>query len=133
MANRLAVVRLGTSPQQVVTFVRADAPGAPEGCALIPEGALSDGWVSAEVSSPVPEVVEARQLRKWLILNGRDPDAVSTAIQEMGDPIERALTFNEWEYATSYTRRHPMFAAFVRVTQMSADEIDQAFREAATL
>ena len=82
---------------------------------------------------PVPESVEARQLRAWLIVNGHDPDAIAAAIDAVADPVQRALTRNEWEYATSYTRRHPMFEAFVRVTGLSADQIDQAFREAATL
>jgi hypothetical protein len=82
---------------------------------------------------PVPESVEARQLRRWLILNGHDPEAISTAISAMPDAMDRALTRNEWEYSTSYTRRHPMFAAFVRVTGLTPEQIDQAFREAATL
>lgn len=82
---------------------------------------------------PVPESVEARQLRAWLIVNGHDPDAITAAIDAVIDPVQRALTRNEWEYATSYTRRHPMFEAFVRVTGLSAEQIDQAFREAATL
>lgn len=82
---------------------------------------------------PVPESVEARQLRKWLIIHGHDPEAISSAISAMSDPMDRALTRNEWEYSTSYTRRHPMFAAFVRVTGLTPEQIDQAFREAATL
>jgi hypothetical protein len=79
---------------------------------------------------PVPDAVEARKLRRWLILNGHDPDGITAAIGAMVDPVQRALTRNEWEYSTSYTRRHPMFDAFVRVTRMTVEQIDAAFREA---
>jgi len=81
------------------------------------------------VPPPVPDAVEARKLRRWLILNGHDPDGIAAAIGAMTDPVQRALTRNEWEYSTSYTRRHPMFEAFVRVTGMTADQIDAAARD----
>lgn len=80
---------------------------------------------------PVPDAVEARKLRRWLILHGHDPDGITATIGAMTDPVDRALTKNEWEYSTSYTRRHPMFDAFVRVTGMTAEQIDAAFVECA--
>lgn len=126
-------ISLGTVP----------ADPLPEGLSAVAlsdadSAALLDGsgqWDSATRSvvvlpPPVPDAVEARKLRRWLILHGHDPDGIDAAIAGMTDPMQRALTRNEWEYATSYTRRHPMFDAFVRVTGMTADQIDAAFREA---
>jgi len=130
--SRLAVVVNDSSPQVVVTWVRDDTTASPpEGCSLVREADLVPGWrMDGDESQTVPEIVEARKLRRWLILHGRDPDAVSAAINQMPDEVERKLALNEWEYATSYTRRHPLFAAFVRVTGMSQAEVDAAFREA---
>lgn len=132
MHNSLAVVRTGTNPQQVVTFVRPDAPGAPDGCELVRPEDLAPGWVRVESDPPpVPDQIESRLLRRWLILHGHSIASIDAAIDAIVDSVERELTRNEWEYATSYTRRHPMFPAFVRATGLSDEQIDQAFREAA--
>jgi len=116
-------------PEGLSAVQLSDADGA----------AIRDGsgrWDDASrsvvaVPPTVPDAVEARKLRRWLILHGHDPDGIAAAIGAMVDPVQRALTRNEWEYSTSYTRRHPMFEAFVRVTGMTADQIDAAFRECA--
>lgn len=79
---------------------------------------------------PVPTRVEAHKLRRWLIEHDHDPDAVSAAIQQMPDVKQRRLALNDWEYATSYTRRHPLFVAFARVTGLTDADVDAAFREA---
>lgn len=89
-------------------------------------------WVQPP-PSPVPDSVEARQLREWLITHGHSIASIDAAIDAIEDSVERELTRNQWEFSTSYTRRHPMFEAFVRVTGLTPDQIDQAFREAATL
>lgn len=79
---------------------------------------------------PVPTRVEAHKLRRWLIEHDHDPDAVSAAIQQMPDVKQRRLALNDWEYATSYQRRHPLMPAFLQVTGLSDEQADQAFREA---
>lgn len=87
-------------------------------------------WARTDPNA-VPGQIEARLLRKWLILHGHSIASIDAAIGAISDTVERELTLNEWEYATSYTRRHPMFPAFVRATGLSDGQIDQAFREAA--
>lgn len=129
---------------QCVSIGTVVADPLPDGLTAIPildadAASLTTGggvWDAATRSvivppPPVPEAVEARKLRRWLILHGHDPDGITAAIGAIADPVQRALTRNEWEYSTSYTRRHPMFEAFVRVTGMTAEQIDAAFREAA--
>lgn len=91
--------------------------------------AFSAEWSRTDPAA-VPPHIEARLLRKWLILRGYSIASIDVAIDAIADPVERELTRNEWEYATSYTRRHPMFPAFVRATGMSDALIDKAFREA---
>lgn len=118
----------------VENIVRGDGPpvAAPDGCTLVPVSQLPLGWQKAPPpQAPVPDEIESRLLRKWLILHGYSIASIDAAIAAIPDAVERELTRNEWEYATSYTRRHPMFPAFVRATGMSSDLIDQAFREAA--
>lgn len=125
------ILRAESDPTVIATLRRkgwSDAPPRPSEDAQWVDGA----WVVPPPPS-VPESVEARQLRKWLILNGHSIESIDSAIEAMTDDVQRQLTKNEWEYSTSYTRRHPMVEAFVRVTQMTDVEIDQAFREAALL
>lgn len=132
--DRLAVCKFGVRPHVVLTFVRADSEFPPEGYEFVPDDSLDDGWsMEPPPPQPVPESVEARQLRKWLILHGHSIASIDAAIERMTDPVQRELTANEWEYSTSYTRRHPMFGAFVAATGLSEEQIDQAFREAAAL
>ena len=130
----LAIVFRDSVPQRVVGFVRDDLPDGwepPDGTVVVAETDLMPGWVRIDPDPPpVPEEIEARLLRKWLILNGHSIASIDSAIAAISDPVERELTRNEWEYATSFTRRHPMFPAFVRATGLSDEQIDQAFREA---
>jgi hypothetical protein len=130
----IAIVR--DSDGVVLSILRGDGPpiSAPDGCRCVHAADLLTGWVRAEAPPPpVPESVEARQLRDWLILNGHSIASIDAAIDAIPDQQSRELTSNQWNFSTSYTRRHPMFAAFVAVTQLTDDEIDQAFREAASL
>lgn len=92
--------------------------------------AFAAEWAKTDPNA-VPGQIEARLLRKWLILHGHSIASIDAAIAAIADPVERDLTANEWEYSTSYTRRHPMFPAFVKATGLSDEQIDQAFREAA--
>ena len=135
--DRIALVVIGTDPPQVATFVRGDTPAdwpPPDGMRLVNEADLPTGWVLVPSPPlPVPESVEARQLRDWLIMHGHSIASIDEAIEAITDPMQRELTSNQWNFSTSYTRRHPMFAAFVAVTQLTDEEIDQAFREAASL
>ncbi|CAB4169156.1 hypothetical protein UFOVP898_25 [uncultured Caudovirales phage] len=135
-ANDLAVVIPGTDPPHVETFLRDDTPDDYQvaGRNIVRRHALPEGWVLVPPPPlPVPESVEARQLRDWLIMHGHSIASIDAAIEAIPDPMQRELTSNQWNFSTSYTRRHPMFAAFVAVTQLTDDEIDQAFREAESL
>lgn len=119
----------------VENIVRGDGPpvAAPAGCTLVPVSQLPVGWRKAPPPlPPVPEEIEAWRLREWLIHHGHSIASIDAAIAAIPDQVERELTDNQWNYNTSYTRRHPMFAAFVRVTGLTEDQIDAAFREAAS-
>lgn len=110
---------------------------------LVPEGAeVAEGWTwsgeacapPAPVEAPEPPIptVTARQLRLWLVLQGRTLGLVDAAIAALPEE-QRAPAQIEWEYATTYVRAHPLIGALGAALGFSAEEIDAGFREAAVL
>ena len=130
--NRLALVRSGVVPEIVTTFVRLDTTAdPPQGFCFVPEDSLCAGWsMEGDQERDIPDSIEAWKLREWLIRNGYSIANIDIAIASIENQTERELTENQWCYNTSYTRRHPMFAAFVLATGLSSLQIDSAFREA---
>ncbi|EIP96884.1 hypothetical protein OpiT1DRAFT_01311 [Opitutaceae bacterium TAV1] len=93
------------------------------------QAALAD---PIEPPSPVPASVTKRQLRQWLITHGKLA-AVETAISAIPDATQRAVAQNWWDTADYYERAHPLISQVGEALDMTDAEIDDAFREAATL
>lgn len=108
----------------------------PEGLGIV-EGWSWDGEAFAApptleaLEAPIPSVT-ARQLRLWLLGQGRTLAQVDAAIDAL--PVEqRPAAAIEWEYATSYERSHPLIEPLGAALGFSSAEIDAGFRAAATL
>lgn len=131
--NSIAVVdALG----RVVTFVRLDVPegwNPPEGLDVMPSEALPEGWQFApQEPTPVPASVTRRQLKQWLILNGK-LDAVNAALAAIPDAMQRALAQVWFADALEFERAHPLVSAVGDALEMTGEEIDAAWIAAAQL
>jgi len=78
--------------------------------------------------------ITARQLRLALLSLGVTGAQVEAAISDMPVPdAEREAARIEWEYATSFYRQHPLVAQIGAALGMTEDQVDTAWRNAATL
>jgi hypothetical protein len=104
-------------------------------------GALLSGagaWDAASLSVqpipvPVPTSVTARQIRLWLVRHGVSLSAVDAAIDWIPDAQVREECRVEWDYAPWVERRHPMLVPLAAALGLSEAQVDEAFREAATI
>lgn len=99
----------------------------------VPAEQLPPGWQFAPDDSPVPVAVTARQIRLWLVAHGISLAAVDSAIDTIPDQQTRDSVRVEWEYAPYVERAHPMIGPLAAALGLTADQVDQAFREAATI
>lgn len=120
----------------VAAWQAAGNPKA-EGLALLPsrpsEAHQWDGSAWVLPPEPVPESVTARQIRLWLVTHGVSLEAVAAAVQAIPDAAQRATVAVEWEYAPYIERGHPMLMPLAAALGMTSEQVDAAFREAATL
>ena len=87
----------------------------------------------AEGSHPVvPEFVDRRQGRQALILGGHF-DQVQGVIDQIEDPVDRALAQVWFDDSPLYERHHPMVAMFAAGLGMDEDDLDHLFIFAKTL
>lgn len=80
---------------------------------------------------PVPASVTMRQARIALSRAGLLSKAEAAIAQMAGQAGEEARI--EWEYAAELKRNHPLIAALGQALGLSAEAIDDLFREAATI
>lgn len=107
-----------------------------------------DGWALKEIPSPPepepePEqqpappplpTITRRQLRLALMRLGVTGDQVEAQIAAMpGTPIEREAAMIEWRDSSTYERNHPLVVALGAALGLTAAQIDNAWREAATI
>ena len=131
--NALAIL---DSHGRVVTFVRLDVPEGwqpPEGCTAVPDDELPAGWQHAPDNSPVPQSISARQIRLWLVRHGVSLAMVEAAINGIADAVTRESVRVEWEYAPTVERTHAWLVPMAQALGLTAEQVDAAFREAATL
>lgn len=132
----LAIVIAGSSPQRVKGFVRDDVPVGwtpPDGTVAVPSNDLAPGWVLVEDEpKPVPESVSPYQFRAWLINHGISLAQIDALLAAIPDELERDRSTVAWEYGLEVKRTHPMVSQFGAALGMTAEQIDAAFREAAT-
>lgn len=87
-----------------------------------------------EPPGPVPFApITARQLRLWLLSAGIPAAAIDAQIAAIPDATQRAAAQIEWEYATQYDRTHPLVAQLGAALGLTDAQIDEAFRNAASL
>lgn len=120
----------------VETFLRLDLPPGwtpPEGFSLVPDDKLPEGWGKIPQSSPVPETVTATQMRLWLVNRGFTMAQIYEVIGQIPDPLLKAQTEVQWEYAPYVERNHPMINTLGAALGLDGGQIDDAFREASLL
>jgi hypothetical protein len=81
----------------------------------------------------VPASVSARQIRLWLIQHGISLASVEVAIDAIPDTLQRDLVRVEWEYAPYIELSHPMLGPLAEALGLTAEQVDDAFREASVL
>lgn len=83
--------------------------------------------------SVVPATVSARQIRLWLVRHGVSLAAVDAAIAAIPDAQAREECRVEWDFAPYVERSHPMLVPLAAALGLSEAQVDEAFREAATI
>lgn len=117
----------------VFPVIAVDPPQIGPGQALREETPeLSDGewmqkWAVDEVPIPVPEEVDAAQIR-LLLLNEGLLDDVEAMIQKQSQAIRI-----EWEYRTRYRRDNPLLTGLAASLGLTDEQIDAFFIAAAQL
>ena len=81
----------------------------------------------------VPATVSARQIRLWLVRHGVSLAAVDAAIAAIPDAQAREECRVEWDYAPWMERSHPLLVPLAAALGLSEAQVDEAFREAATI
>lgn len=116
-----------------------EAAGNPKAAAwtlLPPRPSDAHQWIGGAwvlPAQPVPAAVSPRQLRIWLVTHGVSLDDVSAAIAAIPDATQRQIAQIEWDYSPYYERNHEMLQAVAAALGMTSEQVDQAFREAATI
>jgi hypothetical protein len=81
----------------------------------------------------VPTSVTARQIRLWLVRHGVGLAAVDAAIDAIPDAQVREEARVEWDYAPYVERAHPMLVPLAAALGLDEAQVDEAFRQAATI
>lgn len=89
-------------------------------------------WVPAP-PPPVPSSISPRQIRLWLVENGVSLATVAAAIDGIPDELLREKTKIEWEFSPYVERNHPMINTLGAALNLSPEQIDAAFVQAAQL
>jgi hypothetical protein len=104
------------------------------GALLSGAGAWDAGSLSVQpIPVPVPTSVTARQIRLWLVRHGVGLAAVDAAIDAIPDAQVREEARVEWDYAPYVERAHPMLVPLAAALGLDEAQVDEAFRQAATI
>lgn len=85
-----------------------------------------------EIRAAMPKL-SARQFRIGLVRGGFTIAQVSGAIEAMPDGPAKEEARIEWEYATEFTRTHPLIASVAAALGLDDDEIDALWNAAINL
>ena len=80
----------------------------------------------------VPQTVTMRQGRLALHAAGL-LEHVDAAIEAIPGPAQRKAAEIEWEFAQQFDRKWPLVAALAHQLSLSEEQLDEMFRQAATL
>lgn len=132
---RMALVRDGV----VENVIEADPDFNPgEGVVMIPSEIAGPGWVQDAFGLRPPPFVEdvadvPAQIALWqarAVLERRGLlAAANSAVTLAGDEVLRAV----WEYGNVISRSSPGLAALANALGLSGADVDELFREAASL
>ncbi len=90
------------------------------------------GVITPFVSPTVPlPLVTARQLRLQLISMGITLNSIDALINAMSEP-HRSIARVEWEYATTYSRTHPLVEQLAATLSLTNEQVDAAWLAAAS-
>ena len=120
----------------VAAWETAGNPKAASWTLLPPRPSEAHQWIGGEwvlPPRPVPDSVTARQLRLWLVRHRIALAQVDAAIDAITDPQQRDEVRVEWDYAPYVERSHPMVLPLAAALGLTPEQVDNAFREAATL
>jgi len=81
----------------------------------------------------VPASVSARQIRLWLVRNGVTLAQVDAAIAAIPDAKAREECRIEWDWAPYVERSHPLLVPLAAALGLTEPQVDEAFREAASI
>lgn len=121
-----------TGAEPIETLHLNGGPSISSCLAALPAGYVEDDSGLPEIASP-PASVTARQIRLWLVAHGMSLANVEAAIDTIPDPMQRDMVRVEWEYAPYVERSHPMLLPLAAALGLTSEQVDDAFREAATL
>ena len=79
-----------------------------------------------------PESVTPYQFRVWLIRSGVSLARVDAMIEALPQPA-RDEAYVAWEYGLEVRRDHPLVAQFGAALGLTTEQVDQGFREAASI
>ena len=130
MAHFLAAIA-ADGTVTVASDVPADFRAAPPW--VVVDAAGLESLRSQAAETYVPASVTARQIRLWLVRNGVSLAAVEAAIDSIPDQVTRDSVRVEWEYAPYVERSHPWLVPLAQALGLTEQQVDAAFREAATL
>lgn len=120
----------------IAAWEAAANPKAAAWTLLPPRPSDAHQWIGGEwvlPPQPVPESVTARQIRLWLVRHGVSLAQVDAAIDAIPDAQAREEARVEWDYAPYVERTHPMLVPLAAALGLDEAQVDEAFREAATI
>lgn len=82
---------------------------------------------------PVPGSVTPRQIRLALIDRGTMPEDITAQLGGISDPVLRAKSLAEWEFAPIVERNHPLINQLADSLEFTQEDVDDLFREASKL
>lgn len=146
----LALIADGKAEQfQVVTFFAAAKPEydpitqvVSEIDPVLVEGNWAQQWQVTELSPEqiaanrkalVPASVTRRKACQALLLSGITKEMVTTALQNIPDPLERGLAMIEWEDSLEFERNRPLVAAVGTLFGLTDEQLDELFITAGNL
>ena len=95
--------------------------------------ALSPEQIAANRKALVPASVTRRKARQALLLSGITKEMVTTALQNIPDPLERGLAMIEWEDSLEFERDRPLVAAMGALFGLNEEQLDELFITAGSL
>jgi hypothetical protein len=88
---------------------------------------------SQNVPDPAPTIISPRQARRQLRNWGIAKAQIQDFFAQITDEDARESAEEDWEYATEIHRDNPLIVAFGQHLGKSPQEMDEFFRQAATL